>query len=379
MANNNCTITIQSVVNFCSTHADLLPLSGVGGYTSEPALSLENDALSDLISDPNDWVFNRVEMPAVFTCPNRQTILFAGATAFSLSATPTGTQIGTSQAWAIDLASNNAITVSGGVVTVNFLEAHRFNIGDWIYLTGVVMTTGTTSAYNSVFSDNGTLSQWTGAWQITNIGTMYVQFAATTGQNNSDVGGAPGITNFGYATSADMRELNNNSSPPNQYPINVKRELPVVSRVCNPEKICVLADLGTGVLKIRWHMVPGSTMFSHVIVYQARAPLKTVLTPGTGSTAAPDGTWYPFPDQYAAVYRQALLYRMYRYLNDAKADNEYKKLQAEIAKVQATDDATQTDTNLQPEVGLMDDSYSGVWGYWGLILPVLVYLLRGLF
>src|ERR1700740_378576 len=105
---SNSTITLQNRLNFASTHGDLLPLAGVGGYTDEPALTLCNDALSDLISDPNDWVFNRVEMAPVYTCANKQDYLFAGATAFSLG--------GTSQGWAIDLASNSAITVSAGVV-----------------------------------------------------------------------------------------------------------------------------------------------------------------------------------------------------------------------------------------------------------------------
>jgi hypothetical protein len=340
---SNSTITLQTTVNFCSTHGDLLPLSGVGGYTNEPALTLCNDALSDLISDPNDWAFNRVEMAPLFTCSKKQDYLFAGACAFSLG--------GTSQGWAIDLASNNAITVSGGVVTVNFLEAHRFAVGDTIYLTGVVMSPGTTSKYNSTFSDNGSTSGWTTGWVITATTTTSVSFTATTGQVNSDVGGAPGITNFGYVTSGSLQELNNTSSPPNVLPLTVKRELPVISSIANPEKVCMLADQGTGVLKFRFAPVPGSTIFAANIVYQAKAPLKTSLS----------NTWAPFPDNFSAAYNQALLYRMYRYLNSPTADNEYKKLQAEIAKVQGADDGAQTDVELQPEDGLMGNNILGWW------------------
>lgn len=357
------TITLQSTVNFASTHADLLPLSNVGGFTNEPALSLCNDALSDLISDPNDWVFNRVEMAPLFTCANKQDYLFAGASAFTLNTSPSGSQTGSSQGWAIDLASASAITVSGGVVTVNTLEVHRLAIGQTVYLNNVVIKTGNAANpanYNSTFTDNGSVSQWNTGYTITGVGSKSFTFAAVAGQANGDILGAPGVTNFGYGTSATLQEVNNNSSPPNQYPLTFKRELPVSSRVANPEKIAVLGDLGTGVLKIRFLWVPGSTMFAALIVYQAQAPLKTVLTPGTGG----DGTWAPFPDNFSAVCRQALLYRMYRYLNSPTADNEYKKLQAEILKIQACDDASQTDVNLQPEVGLMDDSYSGAFGWW---------------
>lgn len=353
------TITLQSTVNFCSTHADLLPLTNVGGFTNEPALSLCNDALSDLISDPNDWVFNRVEMPSLFTCPNKQDYLFAGACAFTLNTS--GVNAGTSQGWAIDLASASAVTVSGGVVTVNTLEAHRLAVGQTVYLTGLVIKTGNVAdptKYNSTFTDNGSVSQWTGGYVITAVGTKSFSFAAIAGQNNGDILGAPGITNFGYSTSASMQEVNNNSSPPNILPLTVRRELPVSSRVSLPEKVAVIADLGTGVLKIRFLWLPGTVLYAVNIVYQAQAPLKTALT-GAGV-----GDWSPFPDNYSAVCRQALLYRMYRYLNSPNADNEYKKLQAEILKVQAADDATSTDVSLQPEEPLMDASYDGMYGWW---------------
>ncbi len=352
---SNSTITLQQVINFASTHADLLPLANVGGYTNEPALSICNDAISDLISDPNDWVFNRVEMPSLFTCPNKQDYLFAGACAFALSVSPSGTQQAwPSMGWAIDLASNNAITVTSGVVTVNTLEAHRFAVGQTIYLTGVTMSTGTTANYNSTFTDNGSISQWNTGWVITAVTAKSFSFAATTGQNNADVGGAPGITNFGYVTSASMQEVNNNSSPPNVYPLTAKRELAVSSRVSIPEKVAVIADLGTGVLKIRFLWVPPTTIYAANIVYQARAPLFAALT----------ATWAPFPDNFGAVIRQAVIYRMYRYLNSPTTDSEYKKLQAEILKIQAADDAAQTDVNLQPQEPLMDSSYDGMYGWW---------------
>ena len=348
------TITLQSTLNFASTHGDLLPLSGVGGFSNEPGLTLCNDALSDIISDPQDWVFNRTEMAPVYTCPNKQDYLFAGASAFTLTTSPGGVTTGTSMGWSIDLASNSAITVSGGVVTVNTLEQHRFAIGQTVYLTNVVIKSGngaTAANYNSVFTDDGTISQWTVGWTITAVTLKSFSFAAVSGMSTGDILGAPGITDFHYGTSAALQEVNNNSSPPNQFPFTFKRELAIVSRVANPDKIAVMADLGNGILKLRFSFVPGSTIFAASIVYQAKPPLKVALT----------DTWSPIPDNYRALINQAVLYRMYRYLNDPKADNEFKKLQQEIAKIQGADDAAQTDVNLQPEESLMDNSY---WGWW---------------
>jgi hypothetical protein len=358
------TLTLQSFLNFCSTHADLLPLANVGGYINEPGLSLCNDALSDLISDPNDWKFNRVEMPFFITTPNVQDYIFAGATIFALNQTnPTPTPNWVSQGWGIQVGG---ISVSNGVVTVQTYQPHRIAVNSSVFMSGVVMTTGLSAAYNSVFTDNGTTSGWGAAgawglgwgsgygsmpWLVTATTNNSISFASTTGQIDGDAGGAPGINDFGYGTSASMQEVNNTSSPPNQMPLTYRRELPIISRVAMPEKVSVLADNGDGSVKIRMHMVPGATTYAVNIVYQAKAPLKTSLTQ----------TFSPFPDNYAAVIRQSLLHRMYRYLNDPKTDSEYKKLQAEIAKIQAADDAEATDIGLQPEEPLMDNSY---WGWW---------------
>ena len=338
---SNCTISLQQIANFCSTHNDLLPLSGVGGYTNEPFLSLANDALSLILSTPNDFVFNRSEMPLMVTCPNKQDMLFAGATGFTLG---TGTNNAT-QGWGIGLVTASAITVSGSVVTVTFLEPHRLSVGDVLYMTG-----NTLAAFNSVFTDDGNSSAWSGGWTITAKAAFTVSFAATTGQTDGLVTGAAGITDWSYATSASMVEMNNVSSPQRVLPLNVMRELPVSSTCATPEKVCILANLGTGVLKIRFLPVPAGVLLGINIVYQRKAPLKVSLT----------DKWDPIPDQYASMYRQALLYSMYRYLNSPIAPAEYIKMQAEINKVQATDDASPTDVQLEPEEGLMDSG-----GYYG--------------
>lgn len=336
--------TLQSVINFCSTHADLLPLSGIGGFTNEPALTMCNDALSELISSPNDWKCNRQEMPLLVTCPQKQDYLFAGACAFSLSST--------AQGWAIDLATNSAITVSAGVVTVNTIEPHRFAVGDVIFLNNVTMSTGTASAYNSVFTDTGALTEWSQGYTITTIGTKSFTFAAAAGQNNSDVGGAAGIFNFGYGTSGSMVQMINTSSPQYSQELTFFREQPVTSYVANPERVAVINDDGAGTLKLRFYRCPGSTTWGAKLVYQAQAPVKSSL----------GNNWSPFPDHYASAYTQAVVYRMYRWLNSPRAEVEYQKLQQEIAKIQAFDQTEDTSVSLKPEEPIMA-SQDEWWGW----------------
>jgi hypothetical protein len=335
-------LTLNKIVKFCSTHADLLPLTGVGGIVDEPALSICNDAISDLLTEPNDWKFNSVFMPTLVTAPNRQDYIFAGASAFTLGNPSSGA--------CIDLASNSAITVTAGVVTVNTTQSHRFSVGNTVYLNAVTMTTGDDTKYNSTFTDNGNSSTWSGGWVITAVTTFSFSFAATSGQENGDIGGAPGISNYGFLTEATLVELNNSSSPQNVLPLRVVKGIPVWSKVATPEKVCVVQDRGDGTLLIRFYYVPGSAVYGMNAVFQARAPLKVTLA----------DNWSPFPDNFQALYRQAVLVRMYRYLNSPRAEVEYQKLQAEIAKAQGFDDNEDNNIYLEPEESLMD----GINNFW---------------
>ena len=87
-------------------------------------------------------------------------------------------------------------------------------IGDVVYMSGNIMSTGTAAKYNSTFTDNGSSSLWSGGWTIASTPTTTsFTFTATSGQNNSDAGGAPGITDFGWLCSASMVQINDTSSP----------------------------------------------------------------------------------------------------------------------------------------------------------------------
>lgn len=364
------TITLQSISNFCSTHADLLPLTGVGGFTSEPFISIANDALGEIINTTQDWKWNSVEtcdlvasFAPLITSLNKQDYLFAGASAFVLQV---GNNSVTSSGAAIDLISANGVTVSAGVVTVKTLEPHRFQVGNVVNLLGLFFTTGTATNYNSAYSDNGSVTGWSTGYTITAITAKSFSFAAGVGQNNSDVGGAPGfgVTNgatvqlqgMGWLAAANMFELNNNTCPPNWRQLKALQSLPKWQRVSDPESLCVMQDFGTGVLKFRFRQIPGGVIWAANLIYQAAKPLLTSMA----------GTWSPVPDKYDALIRQAALYRCYRYLNpnSTATANEYKKLQNVIASSQGADNAEESNVYLQPEDGIVDDywpSYGGTY------------------
>lgn len=52
------TITLQEVVQWAQTFTKLIPIIGVGGYENEPALSICNNVIQEMLSEPYNWKFN---------------------------------------------------------------------------------------------------------------------------------------------------------------------------------------------------------------------------------------------------------------------------------------------------------------------------------
>jgi hypothetical protein len=335
------TITLQTVVNLCRTHADLVPLAGIGGYTDEPALSLCNDTIEEALASPNSYKFNRAEMPPFVTAVNKQDYIVSGAVGFTLGSNSTGAPIGLSS------TATKGISRSGTTVTVTFLEAHRMSVGDTLYMLG-----NGDSQFNSTFTNNGQQASYSGGWVIlTTPSTTTLTFThATSGTTTS---GAPGITDFGWLESGTVTELNNNSAIPNLFQL-IARSTLTPSRMAagTPDKVCVLKDNGDGTLTVRFREILATTIWTVNLVYQKSAPLKTALS----------DTWAPFPDSFSYVVRQGFLARGYRYINSPRADAEDAKFQRAIQKAIGQGDVEPTDQSVIPETSLLDGQYNCL--YW---------------
>lgn len=324
------TVTLQQVVNLASTHLDLLPLSSVGGYANEPALSLCNDVMQNIFASPLDWKFNRAEMNMFVTSPNRQTYLFAGATFFCTTNVPSGV--------GIDLTTNSALTISGGTVTIKTLEQYNGAVGDVCYIAG------TTGNYESTFTQDGVTSTWGGkTYTITGINGLTIT-ATVSGGTPSGTSGSAGITDFSWLAAATMVNLNTNAAIlPTRHPEAV-RDIQPSSAVGIPEKVCVVQDLGTGVLKLRLDRAASAgAIWGLNLVYQKKAPLKTALT----------DTWTPVPDEISYVVRQGFLAAGYRYLNSPRADIEEQKFQNKIRQALGADERETVNIQLVPAEGFV--------------------------
>jgi hypothetical protein len=64
MANTH---TLQEVAQWAMTFTKLLPIIGVGGNPEEPALSICNNVIQEMLSEPYNWKFNSKEAPPFLT------------------------------------------------------------------------------------------------------------------------------------------------------------------------------------------------------------------------------------------------------------------------------------------------------------------------
>lgn len=333
------TVTIQQIVNLASQHVELIPLIGVGGFQNEPSLSLANDVLQNILASPLDFKWNRAEMNLFVTSPNRQDYLFAGAVIFSFT---NGFSAG------IDLATNNALTISGTTVTIKTLEQYNGAVGDVCYIRG------TGSNYDSTFTQNGVTSTFAGnTYAITAISGLTI--TATLTGTASGTSGAAGINDFGWLAAGTLVSLNTNTAILPTRTLNAVRDLQPFSTASTPTEVAVITDLGTGVLKIRFRPVPGAgQIFGCNLVYQKKAPLKTLLSQ----------TWTPVPDEVSYVVRQGFLAAAYRYANSPRADIEEQKFAAAVTRALGGDDRETSDIGLVPAEGLMTTDFLGYQGWY---------------
>lgn len=335
------TETVQQVINFASTHTELMPLTGVGGYTNEPGRSLANDTLNEILGQEIPWKFNRKEMNALALQRGKQDYLFAGASLFVLT---DGFGVG------IDLATNNALTISGATVTIKTLEQYGGAVGDVCYITG------TGSNYDSTLSKTPNSTSWGGCtYTITNISGLTLT-ATVSGGTPSGVSGAPGITDFQWLESGTLVDASNTNSPQIVRFVKAVRELQPTSVVYIPQKVAVMQDQpSAGVLKVRVSPVPGATPYLLSNVYQAKPP---VISSGATLSST---TWTPIPDEYQNIVRQMFLAMAYRYLGSPKEVVEYQKAQQLMTRSTGRDDREQSDEFITPELPIDTSGLTPGW------------------
>jgi hypothetical protein len=366
----NQTTTVQQVMDVCKLHTKLQNFFNVGGISGQPGRFICETTNQMLLAFPNAWKWNRQELSGTdrggsgnffVTQYGFQDYLHAGACCFSLlnSQAPNNNSNFFNGGVSIDLATNavnngqafgaltqtSGITVTAGVVTVQFLQPHPgFQIGQTIYMSGNGL-----AAYNSLLTFNATLqtSTWTGGFVITAVPDQWhIQFAKTASMTNGDTTGAPGITNWGWIESAYFTDINSTQFPIPTIPLIAVKRLPVTYYPTGDRwQVAMLLDNNNGILKFRLSEPPGTYNYQVNTVYQARAPKL--------QTAQSVVQW---PDNVSFAFIEAALAQAYRFATGISSNETTMQRRAAaeaIMMARAADDEEDVSEGIIPDIPLM--------------------------
>lgn len=66
------TLTLQEILDPLRTYPEVQPLTPVGGFTNQPALSIANDVLARMLAQPFNWKWNREYVPTFLSVSLQQ-------------------------------------------------------------------------------------------------------------------------------------------------------------------------------------------------------------------------------------------------------------------------------------------------------------------
>lgn len=310
------TISLRNVIDFNRTRVRMVQLVNVGGIPNQPGLDICNDVLQTLLSSPNNWKFNKAEIPPFTSIPNQQDYWVSGCTAAvdrkaivslnsMLSNTPGLVELGSSVTATFDRFAPNGIQGKG-----TSQMPPQFAIGDQVTIEGAG-----NGAYNGTFTITSVPSQ-----------NSFVYTAPVTGLAPD---GGQGINLLNWVEHATLEDWLSTAWVKPQRDIEVVSSLNVESIVQPPfkvamqfENVLICSPLSISELLMRFWPVPSSQIWRAQIFYQMKAPMKTAL----------EDNWAPWPDELGYVLRSGVYAKALDHGEDPRAALADQKWQADIAR-----------------------------------------------
>lgn len=310
------TISLRNVIDFTRTRTRMIQLVGVGGIPQQPGLDICNDVLQTLLSSPNNWKFNKAELPDFTTIPNQQDYIVSGSTA----------EVDRKAIVSLNSVLDNppGLVETGNVVLATYSEfapdgiqglgtsqmPPLFSVGDEVTIAGAG-----NDAYNGTFTIDSVPSK-----------TSFTYVLDVTGLAPD---GGQGINSWGWMEHATLEDWLSTAFVKPRRDIEVVSGLNVESIVQPPFKVCmqferVLAKgpVTLSELMIRFWPVPSSQIWRALIFYQLKAQVKTSLS----------DTWAPWPDDLGYVLRSGVYAKGLDHGEDPRAPLADQKWQMDIAR-----------------------------------------------
>lgn len=370
------TITLQSVVDWARTQTKMIPIIGVGGFSNEPALTICNNVIQEMLSPPYNWKFNRREAPSFITVDKQQD--YAASTIVDMGwlegcdiedeastqtpkpigqievvqSLPRESNIGTPQKMCYlerNTSTTSAVKGPGeaandaSVGTVAWSNASNILADDGAYATNAPVLAATTnwlkaSGFGFAIPESAVITgilvearvRASANGLVINRTAQLLKGGAVGDQKavGGDITTSPVFVSFGGGT--DVWNANWTPADINSPDFGVRIHFVTNDAgTISVDYVRVTVSYTLPVLIWRMSPVPGNQVFRIYPIYQRKAPVKTSLTQ----------TWFPIPDELSFVYRQGFLAMAFRHADDARFRDEYQIFQAMIAKALGSKDA----------------------------------------
>jgi hypothetical protein len=335
------TISLRNILDFTRTRTRMIQLTNVGGIPNQPGLDLCNDVLQTLLSAPNNWKFNKAEIPPFTTIPNQQDYWVSGCTAnvyaergpaglvvaeppFSRNQPVPFHKAAVYLNSALDenpglrqLTNSNIVVADYSKFAPSGIQGRgtsqmppRFRRGD----VAVIQGAGN-NAYN-------------GAHKITHVPDLN-RFMFEVEEAGLPPDGGQGINSLAWMERATLEDFLNTAFVKPKRDILAVSGLPQESIIQPPFKVCLqienVQQCGQQALTellIRFWPVPSSQIWRAFVFYQLKAPVKTSL----------DENWNPWPDDLAYVLRSGVYAKALDHGEDPRANIADAKWQQDIAR-----------------------------------------------
>ena len=348
-------ITLQSVVDYARSFAEVNPILPAGGYSYEPALTFANDVLQKILSQGLNWRWNTSYVPLFLTNALQQDYI------------TNLTDIGwLTSGFRVDINNN---TNSGNLCPKPLflmetnrdmgLTPYQGNPGQVCFINNNQCNFGTWSAntvYNCGYGVAG--SPETPIQQIVDANSNMLFLDTSVMNLTPNVQGYQGTpiplpipnpynsTGLNYGTSGAVAPL----LPPNSAPGTTVQDGTLTWTVANPNGYA-----------LRLNPLPpeGGFVWLMWIVYQRRAPRFTSL----------QQTISPVPDDLAYLFREGFLYKCLAHANSPRADKMNLAWHEQIEQAIRAGEREEQVWDFVPDSGMSGASPMGPWAAVGPANP----------
>ncbi len=339
------TVTLQSVVDYSRSFAEVNPILPAGGFSYEPALTFANDVLQKILAQNLNWRWNASYVPLFLTNALQQDYItnltdlgwLTSAFRIDINNNTNNGNLCPKPLFLMEVNRDMGLTpYQGNPAMVCFIPNSQCNFGVWSadtqYTCGYGTSGATTTPIQQIVDANGNL-----LFLDTSIMNLTANVPGYQGTNIPlPVPNPYNNTGANFGTSGSTPPLLPVEAPPG----TTVGDGTLTWTVANPNGFA-----------IRFNPLPsiGGFVWLVWIAYQRRAPKFLNLAQ----------TISPVPDELAYLFREGFLYKCLAHANSPRALNQQQAWHEQIEQAIRAGEREEQAWSMFPDTAMSGDSVLG--------------------